>query len=146
MGKFPEYPSDEEGGSAVIFDPELQAQYRGEMVGRADSDDSEDEEDGGGKKDKEKEKKAGAEGKKGDADKKGAKEEEEDQHGFKLGRSEFVKGLREADREFHGEFPRTNTATYKFATCICHVQILRQIHVHIIQIHICTYLRVSNPK
>jgi hypothetical protein len=89
------------------------------MVGRADSDDSEDEEEGGGKKDKEKEKKAGAEVKKGDADKKGAKEEEEDQHGFKLGRSEFVKGLREADREFHGEF--LSIATYTTET----------IHVHI---------------
>ena len=104
MGKFPEYPSDEEGGSAVIFDPELQAQYRGEMIGRADSDDSEDEEEGGGKKDKKDDKKGGAEGKKADADKKGAKEEEEDMSGFKLGRSEFVKGLREADREFHGEY------------------------------------------
>ena len=104
MGKFPEYPSDEEGGSAVIFDPELQAQYRGEMIGRADSDDSEEDEEGGGKKDKKKDEKAGADTKKADADKKGAKEEEEDTHGFKLGRSEFVKGLREADREFHGEF------------------------------------------
>ena len=103
MGKFPEYPSDEEGGSAVIFDPELQAQYRGEMVGRHDSDDSEDEDNGGGKKDKEKDKKQGKEDKKGDADKKGAKEGEEDEHGFKLGRSEFVKGLRDADREFHGK-------------------------------------------
>ena len=100
MVKFPDYPSDEEGGSAVIFDPELQAQYRGEMIGRADSDDSEDEEEGGGKKDKEKDKKGGADGKKGDA----AKEEEEDTQGYKLGRSEFVKGLREADREFHGEY------------------------------------------
>ena len=105
MGKFPEYPSDEEGGSAVIFDADLAAQYRGEMIGRGDSDDSEDDEEGGAKKkEKEKDKKAGNEDKKGDAEKKGAKEEEEDQHGFKLGRSEFVKGLREADREFHGKF------------------------------------------
>ena len=37
MGKFPDYPSDEEGGSAVIFDADLAAQYRGEQVGRADS-------------------------------------------------------------------------------------------------------------
>ena len=107
MGKFPEYPSDEEGGSAVIFDAELAAQYRGEMIGAANSDDSEDDEDGGGaKKDKEKDKKQAQENKKGDADKKGAKEEEEDQHGYKLGRSEFVKGLREADREFHGKHCR----------------------------------------
>ena len=105
MGKFPESPSDEEGGSAVIFDADLAAQYRGEMIGRGDSDDSEDDEEGGAKKkEKEKDKKAGNEDKKGDAEKKGAKEEEEDQHGFKLGRSEFVKGLREADREFHGKF------------------------------------------
>ena len=122
MGKFPDYPSDEEGGSAVIFDPELQAQYRGEMIGRADSDDSEDEEEGGGKKDKEKDKKGGAEGKKGDADKKGAKEEEEDTQGYKLGRSEFVKGLREADREFHGEYfikkePTKTTCTYFLICC-----------------------------
>ena len=103
MGKFPDYPSDEEGGSAVIFDAELAAQFRGEMIGRKDSDeDSEDEDGGGGKKDKDKEKdakKAGKDDKKGD-DKKAT---DEDEHGFKLGRSEFVKGLREADRSFHGK-------------------------------------------
>ena len=106
MGKFPDYPSDEEGGSAVIFDADLAAQYRGEMIGRADTDDSDDEDNGGGKKDKKEKdkKKEEKDDKKGEADKKGAKEgAEDDEHGFKLGRSEFVKGLREADREFHGK-------------------------------------------
>ena len=100
MGKFPDYPSDEEGGSAVIFDADLAAQYRGEQIGRADEDDSEDDEDGGGKKDKDEGKKAGKDDKKGEG---GDKKGEEDEHGFKLGRSEFVKGLREADRQFHGK-------------------------------------------
>ena len=29
-GKFPDYPSDEEGGSAIVFNPELRAKMLGE--------------------------------------------------------------------------------------------------------------------
>ena len=120
-GKFPDYPSDEEGGSAVVFNPELRAKLLGEGETWERESNSSDEESGGGgasnkkgkgsddKKASSKDEKAGGSSGAGGAaagagDKKGAAgKEEEDEAGYRLGRSEFVKGLRAADKEFYGK-------------------------------------------
>ena len=115
-GKFPDYPSDEEGGSAIVFNPELRAKMLGEGEawegGRDDSSSDDDEGGGGANKKKaddkkakdaaaaaaEKDKKAGG----ANANAAGAKDEE-DESGYRLAKSEFVKGLRAADKQFYGE-------------------------------------------
>ena len=76
QGKFPEYPSDEEGGSNLIFNPDAVIQ---------DSDGETTRRDEKGKKD---EKKEG---------------EEEEEKGFRLGPSDFLTSLKEGDKTFSGE-------------------------------------------
>lgn len=92
-GKFPDYPSDEEGGSGAIFHPELQADY---LENGAENEKSQKEEPSSRK-----EKKGGSsKDDKSSGDKK-VKEDEDD--GFKLTVSEFVRGLKAADKIFTGE-------------------------------------------
>ena len=76
QGKFPEYPSDEEGGSNLIFNPDAVIH---------DSDGETTRRDEKGKKD---EKKEG---------------EEEEEKGFRLGPSDFLTSLKEGDKTFSGE-------------------------------------------
>ena len=94
--KFPEYPSDDEGGSGAIFHPELQPDYEENGAAANQS----DKEESTSKKDKKsvsaKEDKSGAA-----ADKKG--KEDTDEEGYKMTESEFVKGLKAADKTFLGD-------------------------------------------
>ena len=76
QGKFPEYPSDEEGGSNLIFNPDAVIH---------DSDGETTRRDEKGKKE---EKKEG---------------EEEEEKGFRLGPSDFLTSLKEGDKTFSGE-------------------------------------------
>ena len=75
QGKFPDYPSDEEGGSALVFNPDLVVQ---------DSDGEGIKKDDKGKKE---EKKEG---------------EEEEEKGFRLGPSDFLNSLKDGDKTFTG--------------------------------------------
>lgn len=95
-GKFPDYPSDEEGGSGAIFHPELQADY---IENGEEKTEKSQKEDTSSKKDK----KGGSskDDKVSGGDKKTTKEDEDD--GFKLTVSEFVKGLKAADKIFTGK-------------------------------------------
>ena len=89
-GKFPDYPSDEEGGSGAIFHPELQPDYEenGAVVNQSDKEESTSKKEKKGKEES-------------TADKKG--KEDDDEEGFKLTMSEFVKGLKAADKTFTGK-------------------------------------------
>ena len=78
QGKFPDYPSDEEGGSALIFHPET--------VHALDSD-GETKKEGKEEKGKKEEKKEG---------------EEEEEKGFRLGPSDFLDSLKGGEKEFSG--------------------------------------------
>lgn len=82
QGKFPDYPSDEEGGSNLIFNPDLVIH---------DSDGETMKKDDKGKKE---EKKEG---------------EEEEEKGFRLGPSDFLNSLKEGDKQFSGkdDIPQT---------------------------------------
>ena len=81
QGKFPEYPSDEEGGSALIFNPE--------SVHALDSDGEGNKKEEKGKKE---EKKEG---------------EEEEEKGFRLGPSDFLSSLKDGERQFTGNVQQT---------------------------------------
>lgn len=98
-GKFPDYPSDEEGGSGAVFHPELQPDY---VENGAAANQSEKEEASS-----KKEKKGATNSSKDDkssGDKKGGKEVGDDyDEGYKLTVSEFVKGLKAADKIFSGK-------------------------------------------
>ena len=75
QGKFPDYPSDEEGGSALIFNPDLVIHDSdGEVIKTGD-------------KGKKEEKKEG---------------EEEEEKGFRLGPSDFLNSLKDGDKTFSG--------------------------------------------
>ena len=76
QGKFPDYPSDEEGGSALIFNPD--------SVHAVDSDGEGIKKEEKGKKE---EKKEG---------------EEEEEKGFRLGPSDFLTNLKDGEKEFTG--------------------------------------------
>ena len=78
QGKFPDYPSDEEGGSALIFHPET--------VHALDSDGETTK--GKEEKGKKEEKKEG---------------EEEEEKGFRLGPSDFLDSLKGGEKEFTGK-------------------------------------------
>lgn len=103
LGKLPDYPSDEEGGSGAIFHPELQPDYEenGTAINQSEKEESSSKKDkknsaaaaGGSSKE---DKSAGG------ADKKAGKEDDDDE-GFKLTVSEFVKGLKAADKTFVGK-------------------------------------------
>ena len=82
QGKFPDYPSDEEGGSALIFHPET--------VHTLDSDGETNK--GKEEKGKKEEKKEG---------------EEEEEKGFRLGPSDFLDSLKGGEKEFTGKSSRT---------------------------------------
>ena len=93
--KFPDYPSDDEGGSGAIFHPELQPDYveNGDQVNQSEKEESSSKKD----------KKATASTKedKSQAEKKG--KEDTDDEGYKLTVSEFVKGLKNCDKIFTGK-------------------------------------------
>ena len=93
--KFPDYPSDDEGGSGAIFHPELQPDYVENGEGQINQS---EKEESSSKKDK----KATASTKedKSAAEKKG--KEDTDDEGYKLTVSEFVKGLKNCDKVFTG--------------------------------------------
>ena len=78
QGKFPDYPSDEEGGSALIFNPE--------SVLPCDSDGEGIKKDEKGKKE---EKKEG---------------EEEEEKGFRLPPSDFLDGIKTGEKTFNGKY------------------------------------------
>ena len=78
QGKFPDYPSDEEGGSALIFNPE--------SVLTCDSDGEGIKKDEKGKKE---EKKEG---------------EEEEEKGFRLPPSDFLDSIKAGEKSFTGKF------------------------------------------
>ena len=116
-GKFPDYPSDEEGGSAIIFNPELRAKMLGEGESWEREESSSSDEEGGASNKKKADDKKGSGTKEADknaaagggsaADKKNsaggaAGATEEDESGYRLAKSEFVKGLRSADKQFYG--------------------------------------------
>ena len=91
-GKFPDYPSDDEGGSAAIFKTK-----EGEGEGEENGEGSKKKGKKGKKKKgekKEKKKKGKKKGKKGDA---GGGDEEE---GFKLAPSPFIPGIDEASNNY----------------------------------------------
>ena len=105
-GKFPDYPSDDEGGSGAIFHPELQSDYEadeGALINQSEKEESSSKKDkkgaaaaaaaaaGGGSTKEDK----------SSADKKG--KEDDDDEGYKLTVSEFVKGLKAADKTFVGK-------------------------------------------
>ena len=78
QGKFPDYPSDEEGGSALIFNPE--------SIQNLDSDG-----EGGKSKDD-----------KGKKEEKKEQGEEEEEKGYRLGPSDFLSSLKDGEKEFTG--------------------------------------------
>ena len=78
QGKFPDYPSDEEGGSALIFNPE--------SVLTCDSDGEGIKKDEKGKKE---EKKEG---------------EEEEEKGFRLPPSDFLDSIKTGEKSFAGKY------------------------------------------
>ena len=78
QGKFPDYPSDEEGGSALIFNPE--------SVLPCDSDGEGIKKDEKGKKE---EKKEG---------------EEEEEKGFRLPASDFLDSIKAGEKSFNGKY------------------------------------------
>lgn len=90
-GKFPEYPADDEGGSAAIFkekDPaELEAELKAKEEGK----------DKGKKGKKEKGKKKEKKEKKG---KKGKGDDEEEDEGWKMAPSNFVPAINEATETY----------------------------------------------
>ncbi len=92
-GKYPDYPSDDEGGSGLIFHPELQSDYEENL-----------EKEKAEKEEASKKEKKTSKAEKAGADKKAAKEGEEYDEGYKLTVSEFVKGLKAADKVFTGEW------------------------------------------
>ena len=104
QGKFPDYPSDDEGGSASIFHPERVNNGQGAGISsRAKEDDSDEEA-------RAKEEEAAAAAAKtrskkdsDEKDKKGKEAEDEEEVGFQLRASEFVKQLRKGQKTFEGE-------------------------------------------
>ena len=99
-GKFPDYPSEDEGGSGAVFHPELQPDYEenGANINEPEKEEAASKEK---KKGGSKEEKGGAGGASG-GDKKG--KEDDDEEGIKLTESEFIKGLKNADKNFVGKF------------------------------------------
>ena len=106
QGRFPDYPSDEEGGSAAIFNPEKFAALddRGACADDASSAVGMTAEGGARRKESERDER---DGEKGGADKKGgssreAEEEDGDGNGFVLKSSVFVRQLRAGQKTFQG--------------------------------------------
>ena len=89
QGKFPDYPSDEEGGSALIFNPE--------SVLPCDSDGEGIKKDEKGKKE---EKKEG---------------EEEEEKGFRLPPSDFLDSIKTGEKSFNGKY--TNWTDRRNVVC-----------------------------
>ena len=85
QGKFPDYPSDEEGGSALIFNPE--------SVLTCDSDGEGIKKDEKGKKE---EKKEG---------------EEEEEKGFRLPPSDFLDSIKNGEKSFTGKYSNSQILT-----------------------------------
>jgi len=105
-GKFPEYPSEEEGGSALIFKPKDPAELEEEAKQK-----EEEKAKGKGKdkgKDKKKDKKDKGKDKKGGKGKKGGKDEEEEDLGIVFDPSVFVPTLAETSKEYKEIWEKRN--------------------------------------
>ena len=77
QGKFPDFPSEEEGGSTLIFNPDaVLHDSDGETLRGKDDKGKKDEKKDGG--------------------------EEEEEKGFRLGPSDFLNSLKEGDKTFSG--------------------------------------------
>jgi len=109
QGRFPDYPSDDEGGSASIFHPErVRASAASASNGqvRPASPDSNEEEENAAKKKEEEKGKSG--GKRESVDKKGGgagtnkEADEEEEGGFTLKPSDFVRQLKKGQKTFEG--------------------------------------------
>ncbi len=128
QGKFPDYPSDDEGGSASIFHPErlraaaaaaaANGANRAAAAAAAQDEDSDDgrKDGGGGEQDKAKAKpkKTMEEKSGGGGDKKGKEAEDEEESGFTLRSSDFVKQLRRGQKTFEGEIADGKNKILKF--------------------------------
>ncbi|XP_039272100.1 dynein regulatory complex protein 11-like isoform X2 [Styela clava] len=97
-GKFPDYPDEEDGGSALLFKEKTPEEVEAEMAAK--------EEEKGGKKKGKKGKKSGKKkkgkksGKKGKKGKKGGGDEEEEEPGWKMAPSNFLPEVEQAHRGF----------------------------------------------
>ena len=119
QGKFPDYPSDDEGGSASIFHPErLRSGTDGVGARPLTSPTSDSDEEGareGGVEEEGGKGKGGGKGSrryddKGGSDKKGGKDaEDEEESGFTLRPSDFVKQLRKGQKTFEGKIKAEET-------------------------------------
>jgi hypothetical protein len=97
QGKFPDYPSDDEGGSGVIFNPEKYASGYG-----ADAAAEKSTEPSKAKTLKAKRPGQGLDKKGKGKDGLGVAEEEDDESGFVLRQTDFVRQLRTAHSTFQG--------------------------------------------
>ncbi|CAH1783239.1 unnamed protein product [Owenia fusiformis] len=88
-GKFPEIPTEEEGGSAVIFKEKDPAEVEKELKEKEEGKDKKGKK-GGKKKDKKDKKKKDKKGKKG------KKDDDEEEEGWKMAPSNFVPAVNEA--------------------------------------------------
>ncbi|XP_013416976.1 IQ and AAA domain-containing protein 1 isoform X1 [Lingula anatina] len=100
-GKFPEYPDEDEGGSALIFKEKDPAEIEAELKAK--------EEEKGGKGGKGKKGKKDKKEKKGKKDKKGKKgkkgkggDDDEEEEGWKMAPSNFVPAVHEGQETYKG--------------------------------------------
>ena len=108
QGKFPDYPSDDEGGSVAIFHPErLVALGNGAAAAAGGGEDAEQQATkkpdggGGGEERKKKSGKGGSDAAKAEAEE--GMEGEHDEAGFVLKSTEYVRQLRSGQKMFEGE-------------------------------------------
>uniref|UniRef100_F6V6L4 Uncharacterized protein n=1 Tax=Ciona intestinalis TaxID=7719 RepID=F6V6L4_CIOIN len=103
-GKFPDYPDEEDGGSALLFREKTPEEVEAELKAK--------EEDKGKKKGKKgkksgkksgKKKKGKKSGKKGKKGKKGDGDEEEEEPGWKMQESKFIPAVSEAHNNFESK-------------------------------------------
>lgn len=106
-GKFPEYPDDDDGGSAAIFKQKDPAELENELAGKEDGKKGKKDKKGKkGKKDKkDKKDKKGKKGKKG----KGGDDEDEEE-GWKMAPSAFVPAVNDGTESYKGVWQTRNEA------------------------------------
>merc|ERR1711962_1418098 len=93
-GKFPDYPSEEDGGSAKLFTEKTPEELEAELAEKEAAKEAKGKKGKGGKKDKkEKKDKKGKKKKKGGKGKKGKGGGEEETPGWKMPKSEFFDGV-----------------------------------------------------
>lgn len=104
-GKFPDFPPEDEGGSALIFKEKDPAEVEAELQGKGEEKGKKKGKKSGKKKDKKKDKKdkKGKKGKKG----KGGDDEEEEP-GFKMQPSNFLGTVKESSTEYETVWKERN--------------------------------------